>query len=156
MSKLILKHKVKGEDIPVTTSRKVAEHFEKRHDHVIRDIENILDGGGPNFGLSSMFILSSYKSAQNKELKEYLLTQDGFTLLAMRFTGPKALKFQVSFIKAFNDMNKELEEFRLQRKLSKEGYRLFKLYTRNHTLLANFMFSKSIILVTVLYLKAFI
>ena len=66
-----------------------------------------------------MFIISSYKSIQNKELKQYLLTQDGFTLLAMRFTGPKALEFQLTYIGAFNEMKKELENFKFQRKLSK-------------------------------------
>ena len=106
MSKLIVKHKVKGEDIPVTTSRKVAEYFEKEHKNVIRDIENILDGGALKIELSSMFILSSYKSVQNKELKEYLLTFDGFSLLVMGFTGAKAMKFKLAYIKAFNEMKK--------------------------------------------------
>ena len=123
MSKLIVKHKVKGEDIPVTTSLRVAEIFEKEHKNVIRDIENLIDGGELKIELTSMFILSSYKSAQNKELKQYLITQDGYALLAMGFTGAKALKFKLTFIQAFNEMKKELEDFKFQRKLSKEGYK---------------------------------
>ncbi|AXX95097.1 Rha family transcriptional regulator [Arcobacter ellisii] len=129
---LISKHKIKGENIPVTTSRKVAEIFEKRHADVIRAIENLIDGGDPNFGLSSnelnialvkMFFISQYKDKKGETRKEYLLTQDGFTLLAMGFTGPKALEFKLAYIKAFNEMKKELEDFRFQRKIAKEGYK---------------------------------
>jgi Rha family phage regulatory protein len=145
MEGLIVKHKVKGEDIPVTTSLKVAEIFDKEHKNVIRDIENLLDGGERRFALSSMFILSSYKSVQNKEhknviqsienliaensavknmfmlstykvrgrdFKQYLLTQDGCALLVMGFNGAKATEFKVAYIQAFNEMKKELEDFR--------------------------------------------
>lgn len=34
----------------------------------------------------------------------YTLTRDGFALLAMRFTGKKALSFQVAYIQAFKAM----------------------------------------------------
>lgn len=123
MSKLIVKHKIKGEDIPVTTSRKVAEFFEKEHKNVIRDIENLIEKDGLNFELNSMFILSTYKDTYQRDKKQYLLTQDGFTLLAMGFTGPKALEFKLAYIKAFNEMKKELEDFKFQRKIAKEGYK---------------------------------
>jgi Rha family phage regulatory protein len=35
----------------------------------------------------SNFGLSSYQSEQNKEMPEYLMTRDGFTILAMGYTG---------------------------------------------------------------------
>lgn len=86
----------------VTTSLKVAEVFGKRHGHVIRDIRKLLGdpqvGGRPNFGLSS------YVNEQNKEMPQYEMDRDGFTLLAMGFTGPKAIKFKLSYIDAFNKM----------------------------------------------------
>jgi Rha family phage regulatory protein len=59
-----------------------------------------------------MCILDSYKDSTGRVLKQYLLTQDGFTLLAMGFTGAKALEFKLMYIKAFNEMKKELEDFR--------------------------------------------
>ncbi len=122
MNKLVVKHKVKGEDIPTTTSRKVAEIFEKEHKNVIRDIERIIDTE-LNFELSEMFILDTYKDSTGRTLKQYLITQDGFSLLVMGFTGAKALEFKLAYIKAFNEMKKELEDFKFQRKLSKEGYK---------------------------------
>lgn len=105
MNKLIVKHKVKGEDIPVTTSRKVAEFFEKEHKNVIRDIEKLFSNGLKN-ELVKMFFISQYKDKKGETRKEYLLTFDGFSLLVMGFTGPKALEFKLAYIKAFNEMKK--------------------------------------------------
>lgn len=116
---LIVKHKVKGEDVPVTTSRKVAEFFEKEHKNVIQSIENLI---AEKSAVKNMFMLSTYK-VRGRDFKEYLLTFDGFSLLVMGFTGPKALEFKLAYIKAFNEMKKELEDFRFQRKIAKEGYK---------------------------------
>lgn len=113
----------------VTTSRAVAEQFGKQHKHVIRDIENIIsqlrnepsdletEPTQPNFGLSNPetdtqtaefaernFFLSEYTDGSGKKNKQYILTRDGFTLLAMGFTGAKALQFKVAYINAFDRM----------------------------------------------------
>lgn len=102
----------------VTTSRAVAEQFGKRHDHVVRDIEEIISQlSDPNFGAANPnfehqtadfaehnFILSEYTDLQGKTRKQYILTRDGFTLLAMGFTGAKAMQFKVAYINAFNRM----------------------------------------------------
>ncbi|CAM3933022.1 Rha family transcriptional regulator [Arcobacter cloacae] len=64
MNKLVVKHKVKGEDVPVTTSLRVAEIFDKRHDNVVRDIEKLIDDMKPDTSdlRSQMFTLSTYKN----------------------------------------------------------------------------------------------
>ena len=56
-----------------------------------------------------MFILSSYVHKGNT-YKQYIMTRDGFTLLAMGFTGAKALEFKLKFIDAFNSMETMLVE----------------------------------------------
>lgn len=66
----------------VVSSRMVAERFGKRHDHVLRDIENFKKEIG-TADFSALFILSSYKASNGKMNPEYLMTRDGFTLLAM-------------------------------------------------------------------------
>lgn len=96
-------------DIARVDSRFVAEFFEKRHSNVIRDIQTITQ---PKSGLSEEFIelnfeLSSYKDVTGRNLPCYLLTRDGFTILAMGYTGKKAMKFKELYIKKFNEM----EEF---------------------------------------------
>ena len=105
--------------VPVTTSRVVAEQFGKQHKHVLRDIEVLLEqlrthSTEPNFGLSTAdfaeknFLPITYRDSTGRELPSYLLTRDGFTLLAMGFTGARALQFKVAYINAFNRMERIL------------------------------------------------
>ncbi|WP_313150731.1 Rha family transcriptional regulator [Lysinibacillus capsici] len=94
----------------VTTSLQVAESFEKRHDHVLRDIETIL-GGLPNSGEAPMFYESTYEHPQNKQqYRMFYMNRDGFTLLAMGFTGQKAMQFKLAYIQAFNEMERQLTQ----------------------------------------------
>jgi Rha family phage regulatory protein len=94
--------------IPTTTSIDVARHFGKRHDHVMRDIQNLrqqVDPGYlPNFGECKRI----NELANGKPEPYYRLTRDGFTLLAMGFTGKRALQFKLAYIDAFNKMEAEL------------------------------------------------
>lgn len=89
-------------------SRDVAAFFNKRHDHVLRDIDNLLvNSGSPELG--NLFIEAhEYHDTANKTVRHYEVTRDGFTLLAMGFTGSKALKFKLRYIEAFNAMEAEL------------------------------------------------
>lgn len=95
----------------VTDSRNVAEHFGKRHDHVCRDIQNIL-GGLPKIGdTPKMFHEATYTNEQNgQSYPMYLMNRDGFSLLVMGFTGKKALEWKLKYINAFNEMERKLKE----------------------------------------------
>ena len=67
---------------PVVSSRQIAESFEKRHDHVMRDIEDIMRGL-PKNGDTPMFYKTEYVHEQNgQSYPMYLMNRDGFTLLA--------------------------------------------------------------------------
>ena len=90
---------------PVVSSRKVAEIFEKEHRRVLQDIREL--SCGDDFRLHN-FVQSSYINSQDKEQPEYLMTRDGFTLLAMGFTGAKAMQWKIKYIEAFNKMEAEL------------------------------------------------
>ena len=90
----------------VTSSLQVAETFDKRHDHIIRDIEK-LQKDLPNFG--EMLLPSNIPDGYGRSRKAYYMNRDGFTLLAMGFTGKKALKFKLKYIEAFNQMDNELK-----------------------------------------------
>ena len=106
-------------DQPVTTSLKVAEVFEKRHDHIVRDIRDIVKqmGGVPKIGETPMFQETTYIHEQNGQAYPmYLMNRDGFTLLAMGFTGKKALQFKLAYIDAFNRMEAKLQELLAQGK----------------------------------------
>lgn len=89
---------------PFCSTRQVAETFNKEHRNVIRDIETkILGVTAPDF-TELNFELSAYKDESGKRNKEYLMTKDGFALLAMGFTGKKAMEFKVAYIARFNQM----------------------------------------------------
>ena len=96
----------------VVSSITVAEHFEKEHFHILRDINNLL-GCIQNLidpqAMNKMFTKTTYVNEQNnQEYPMYLMNRDGFSLLAMGFTGAKALEWKIKYIEAFNDMEQIL------------------------------------------------
>ena len=94
----------------VTSSRSVAEHFEKEHAKVIRSIETIMSET-PKMAFQKMFFETTYKvDGNNKSYKEYLMNRDGFSLLVMGFTGAKALAWKLKYIEAFNAMEAKLAD----------------------------------------------
>ena len=90
---------------PVASSRQIADNFEKRHDHVMRDID-AMKKDVPNFG--EMFFETTAPDSYGREQRAYLMNRDGFTLLAMGFTGKAALEWKLKYIAAFNEMEKKL------------------------------------------------
>lgn len=102
----------RNEERIVTTSRKIAEGFNKRHADVIRDIETL--NCSEKFRERN-FALSSYKSEQNKALKEYIVTEDGFSILCMGYTGERAMEFKERYIAEFNAMRDELKRIYAER-----------------------------------------
>lgn len=93
----------------VTTSLKVAEVFEKRHDHILRDISN-LRKDVPNFG--EMFLEGTEPDSYGRNRRIYYMNRDGFTLLAMGFNGAKAMQFKLKYIEAFNAMEAAINNMR--------------------------------------------
>lgn len=91
----------------ITNSIIVHETFGKRHDHVLRDIEKF-EKDVPNFG--EMFKPSFEYDAYGRKRKIYEMNRDGWVLLVMGFTGEKAMKFKLRYIKEFNEMEAELNK----------------------------------------------
>lgn len=120
-----------------TTSLKVAEYFGKEHAKVVKDIDRIIadcaemasEQETPKVASLEMFRKSTYEvEGQLRKYPMYYMNRDGFTLLAMGFTGRKALKFKLDYINAFNRMEQiilqcENEEWRAARKLTKIEFR---------------------------------
>lgn len=92
----------------VTTSLQVAETFEKNHQHVLRDLDNLKEGVR---NWTDLFYEDEYVHPQNKQTyRQIIMNRDGFTLLAMGFTGQKALQFKLQYIKAFNEMENHIKQ----------------------------------------------
>ncbi|WP_255439732.1 Rha family transcriptional regulator [Comamonas sp. Z3] len=97
---------------PTTLSTDLARHFGKRHDDILRAIRNLLPQLAEehlrNFAEVSVEVEGG--QGAKAEYPAYRLTRDGFTLLAMGFTGKKALGFKLAYIDAFNRMEAALHQ----------------------------------------------
>ncbi|OIJ12717.1 hypothetical protein BKP37_12870 [Anaerobacillus alkalilacustris] len=91
---------------PVTNSLKIAEVFQKGHDKVLRDIRS-LKCSEP-FRLAN-FGESSYKNQQGRIMPMFIVTFDGFAILAMGYSGERAMQFKERYIKEFNRTRQNLE-----------------------------------------------
>jgi Rha family phage regulatory protein len=95
----------------VTDSLTVAEVFGKRHDNVISDIENqitkLKEAGEEEFSLLN-FKESSYTNERGRQYRKINMTEDAFTLIAMSYVTPEAMKFKIKFINEFKRMREEL------------------------------------------------
>ena len=89
----------------VVSSRVIAEQLEKRHDAVLRDLDNIMKDSTPQ--ICGLFIKSEYKASNGKMNKQYLLTKYGFTLYMFNIQGYQ--EFKLAYINKFNEMEKALE-----------------------------------------------
>ena len=90
----------------VTDSLAIAEVFEKRHDKVLRDIKNLTcseEFKMLNFGESS------YINKQGRKMPLFVIKENGFYMLAMGYTGEKAMQFKERYINEFQRMRTLLE-----------------------------------------------
>ena len=81
-------------DRVVASSRDVAAYFGKMHKNVLQDIDGIIERLA-DFGRLN-FQPTSYTDGFNREQRCIDMTRDGFTFLAMGFTGKRALEFNLS------------------------------------------------------------
>ena len=99
--------------MPAVLSSDVARHFQRRHSHVLRDIDRLCSilpksFREPNFGLTFK-IVPGPNGASRRE-KAYLLTRDALSLLVMGMTGKAAIIWKLRYIEAFNAMEARLRD----------------------------------------------
>lgn len=98
-------------DQVTTTSLDIAAVFNKRHDNIIAKIETF-----PKDSFTDLnFKASKYIDSTGRILPCHKITRDGFSLLVMGFTGEKAYKWKIEFIKAFNEMEKRLRNIEYEK-----------------------------------------
>ncbi len=90
----------------VVSSKDIAEHFGKEHKVVLRAIREIL----LEQNCANEFFQEKSYSYNGRRLPFYLMNRDGFSLLAMGFTGKKALQWKLKYIEAFNEMEETLKQ----------------------------------------------
>ena len=102
MDEIILKNE-NGQIL--ASSREVADRFGKNHKDVLESIRNLT---AENSAVKDMFQISQYTNSRGRNYDQYLMNRDGFSLLAMGFTGKKALEWKLKYINAFNMMEEKL------------------------------------------------
>jgi len=98
-----------------TDSRKVAAAFGKRHDRVLRAIDVLMQNlhGEHRTMFGDMLIPVDIGNGAIRHDRAFTITRDGFSLLAMGFTGVKALSYKLAYIDAFNAMDAYIKNQRV-------------------------------------------
>ncbi|WP_275781897.1 Rha family transcriptional regulator [Latilactobacillus curvatus] len=92
----------------VTSSLQIAEAFGKQHKDVLEAIRDKMSTA-ENSALFKMFYEDTYVAGNGKRNRMYYMNRDGFTFLAMGFTGKKADEFKLKYIEAFNQMENSIK-----------------------------------------------
>lgn len=90
---------------PAVLSTTIADRFNKKHQHILRDIDSLISILPESFTASN-FGRSSYSDGYGRKYRAYLLTRDAFSLLAMGLTGKAAIIWKLRYIEAFNVLEK--------------------------------------------------
>lgn len=105
MNELVIMHDRQA----VTTSLRIAEVFGKQHKDVLEAIRDLISSAENSALLETYFAEGEYKASNGKANPMYYMNRDGFTLLAVGFTGKRALQFKISYINAFNSMETQIK-----------------------------------------------
>lgn len=113
---------VSVDGVAMVSSRALAAEHTKRHDHVLRDIEEtifnlpksgeIVKSNLPNSEdtpeefIKHNFKKSTYKDDRGRKQPEWLLGRDGYMLVTMGYKGKKAMGIKLAYINRFNEMEK--------------------------------------------------
>lgn len=111
---------------PVATSQDISDHFGKRHRDVLRAIRVLVEqlpraDRERNFALTLQKIHNPKGAVREEPL--YLISRDGFALLAMGFTGPEALRWKLAYIRAFNLMEAKLRSLLVAPMITEKEFR---------------------------------
>lgn len=90
---------------PMCTSNDIARHFGKQHKNVLQAIDML---ELPDDFRQLNFQPIEYTDERGRKQPCYQITRDGFTLLAMGFTGKRAMAWKLAYLAAFNAMEAQL------------------------------------------------
>lgn len=93
-------------DKVVTDSLTVAETFNKEHARVLRDIREL--SCSEKFRVGN-FAESTYKNSLGREYPQFFITEQGFSLLVMSYTGQQAMQFKERYINEFHQMRENVK-----------------------------------------------
>jgi Rha family phage regulatory protein len=92
---------------PSVFSNDLAQTFGKPHKDVLRAIDRVREECGAEFDRRN-FAPIKQTDSKGREQRAFRMTRDGYSLVAMGFTGSQAMRWKVKFLEAFNAMEAEL------------------------------------------------
>ena len=95
--------------VPAVLSSDVARHFQKRHFHILRDIDRLRSICPKSFNATN-FGPVELSDAKGEKRRAFLLTRDALSLLVMGMTGKAAIMWKLRYIEAFNEMEAALRQ----------------------------------------------
>lgn len=96
----------------LTNSRLVATYFEKRHKDVLKKIDNLKCD--PTFKTNNFVQVNLVAENSKREYRAFLITKEGFSLLALSYNSKKAAIFKQNFSKVANKLNEQTRVKRAQ------------------------------------------
>lgn len=87
---------------PITDSLKIARIFGREHRSLLRTIRDTMRCA--QNCAHTWFYETTYLDMQGKKRPLFVMNRDGFSLLAMGFTGEEAMRFKIRFIERFDSM----------------------------------------------------
>ena len=133
-------------DEVVTTSLQVAEKFGKRHDRVLRAIDNTITNL-PKNGVVRFF-KSSYADSKGEKRPMYYMNRGAFELVVMGFTGAKALEWKIKYIAAFEAMAEQINFRKADKQIQKNAMEFLHnnldMPTKKHYCKANTIANKAV------------
>lgn len=94
-------------DEAVCDSLQVAEKFKKEHRNVLQSVDSLI---AEKSAVKAMFKAAHYRAENGQTYRKFYMNRDGFSLLAMGFTGKRALEWKLQYISAFNQMENLTKE----------------------------------------------
>ncbi|HDZ5024739.1 TPA: Rha family transcriptional regulator [Campylobacter jejuni] len=101
-------------DQTYTTSLDIFNVFKKEHKNILAKIDELPQDEFRELNFKLTERTAKFGAVFRSE-PYYKITRDGFSLLVMGFTGEKAYKWKVEFIKAFNEMEKRLRNIEYEK-----------------------------------------
>jgi Rha family phage regulatory protein len=92
---------------PMTSSRKMARRFNKRHDNILQLYQSRIVGRHSQDFIALNFQVVEYLDAKGEPRPEILMTKNGFIAMATKLRG--AEEWQERFIAAFDSLTEQLE-----------------------------------------------
>ena len=106
-----LEFKIEGGQ-PVVSSTEIALHFNKDHEDVLANIDNIEPNVDPEW------FEQNFRHMPSENGEAYHLTRDGFSLLAIGVTGKKAMAMRYRFIEALANLESLLRSNKFDKYLN--------------------------------------